>query len=139
MVAYAFKTSFVAPILAGTKQQTIRNPRKRHARQGEELQFYSAMRTKNCRLIGRAICTAVHEVRLDFEHDEVTLDSAVNLSGEQYLDAFAVRDGFGGDLSERAGISAWKHMSRWWALTHGEPIFRGVLIEWGELTERGFE
>lgn len=137
MVAYSFKPSFVAPILAETKMQTIRNMRKRHARQGEELQLYLGMRTRNCRLIARTICTETHDIRLDFEHGEVTLDDAICISDLAALDAFALADGFGGSLAERASLSAWDHMSRWWALTHGQDVFRGVLIQWGRLIERG--
>lgn len=39
MVAYSFRKRFGPPILAGTKAQTIRADRKRHARPGEEVQL----------------------------------------------------------------------------------------------------
>ena len=48
MVAYSFKRRFREPILAGSKQQTIRADRKRHARRGEALQLYTGMRTTQC-------------------------------------------------------------------------------------------
>lgn len=79
MVAYSFRQRFVAPIQVGLgtiehipgteyapKRQTIRANRKRHARPGEELQLYCGMRTKGCFLIGRARCTSVSGVRLQF-------------------------------------------------------------------------
>jgi hypothetical protein len=43
MVAYSFNPIFVGPILAGTKRQTIRAERKRHARPGEAMQLYTGM------------------------------------------------------------------------------------------------
>ncbi|MFK5597639.1 hypothetical protein ACFZ8E_11600 [Methylobacterium sp. HMF5984] len=55
MVAYSFKARFAAPILAGTKAQTIpaeRTGRSRHARPGEQLQLFSGMRTKHCLRLG---------------------------------------------------------------------------------------
>jgi uncharacterized protein YqfB (UPF0267 family) len=66
MVAYSFKARFVEPILAGTKTQTIRADRKRHARPGEDLQLYTAMRTKQCKLIRVARCTQIVSVMLSF-------------------------------------------------------------------------
>jgi hypothetical protein len=58
MVAYSFKERFAEPILNGTKGGTIRASRKGplraatggHAKPGEELQLYTDMRTRNCRL-----------------------------------------------------------------------------------------
>jgi hypothetical protein len=46
VVAYSFRQQFRPPILAGTKRQTIRADRKRHARPGEQLQLYTGMRTR---------------------------------------------------------------------------------------------
>jgi hypothetical protein len=66
MVAYSFDKRFIEPITPGTKRQTIRNERRRHARPGETLQPYTAMRTKYCRLIGTAVCESLEPVRLSF-------------------------------------------------------------------------
>lgn len=64
MVAYSFRARFVVPIEAGTKRQTIRAPRKRHAKPGEEMQLYTGMRTRACRLIRLATCLSVWPVSL---------------------------------------------------------------------------
>ena len=66
--------------VAGTKGGTIRAARKRsyyqkpgahrpagHARVGEELQLYTGMRTKHCRLIARKTCVAVEPITLVFD------------------------------------------------------------------------
>lgn len=66
MVAYSFKRRFAEPILAGAKRQTIRADRRRHARPGEELQLYTGMRTKSCRLIARRTCVDIQRVILVF-------------------------------------------------------------------------
>lgn len=137
MVAYSFKARFVGPILAGTKAQTIRADRKRHARPGEALQLYTGMRTKHCRLIARATCESVVPVRLTFhrllgpliwEIDGVEL-------GCDAMDEFAAADGFGG-----GGFPA-LDMAAFWVETHGEGSdqidFRGVLIRWAPIETNG--
>lgn len=108
------------PILAGTKRQTIRAPRKgrsRHARPGEELQLYTAMRTKYCTLIGRAVCAEVVPVRLDFNLNNLTVNG--ELDGQR--DLFARSDGF----------ADWPEMCAFWAKEHpGITVFDGMLIRW---------
>jgi hypothetical protein len=67
MVAYSFQKRFVGRLLAGLepgpwrpgmKRQTLRPPRRnnRHAYPGQQVQLYSGARTRQCRLIGRAVC-----------------------------------------------------------------------------------
>lgn len=135
MVAYSFKPSFIRPIQLREKQQTIRLPRKRHARPGEALQLFYGPRMKPVR-IGGAVCDAARDCRLDFGKDVVTLDDAVEMSGDGELNAFAIRDGFRPPASIADRIQPWEYMGRWWALTHpDQPVFRGVLISWGESFE----
>lgn len=132
MVAYSFKPGFVPLIQGGSKQQTIRLPRKRHARAGEALQLFTGPRMKPVRL-GSAECVAVRDVRLDFNDQRVTLDDAVTIEDPAELDAFAIRDGF--TVPERLIVTVrpWEYMAKWWAQTHpGQPVFRGVLIDWGQ-------
>ena len=130
MVAYSFKKRFGPPILAGTKGQTIRADRKRHARPGQELQLYTGMRTKHCTLLGRSPCLSVMPVRLCFS---VRTASAPFEVGGRILDwsemeVFARADGFE-DIADMARF--------WWAEhppNHGDTIaFEGVLIRWQPL------
>ncbi|MGI8839735.1 MAG: hypothetical protein ACR2F8_02955 [Caulobacteraceae bacterium] len=130
MVAYSFKGAFISPILAGTKRQTIRLPRKRHARPGEEVQLYFGMRTRSCALIGRATCQRVSGVRIDLAEQSVVLDDAIAIVGGA-LNDFARSDGFEGHPP--AGLTPWGHMHRWWRLIHQGDIFVGTLIEWDQL------
>jgi len=67
MVAYSFRARFREPILVGAKRQTIRADRKRHARPGEQLQLYTGMRTRECAIIARALCSQVMPVRIDVD------------------------------------------------------------------------
>lgn len=127
MVAYSFQQRFLEPIRLGEKRQTIRLPRKRHARQGETLQMFTGPRMKPVR-VGSALCASVQEVRLDFQAHQVLLDDAIILDGAE-LDDFAIRDGF--RPPARFDISPWAYMAKWWALTHpDQPVFAGVMIGW---------
>jgi hypothetical protein len=153
MVAYSFKRRFVAPIQAGLgtlpprdqkgewlsegprnldppihpKRQTIRAERlgkSRHAIAGEALQLYCAMRTKQCELIGRAVCDAMRPIRLDFEHERTEVAMADKVAvwrTPQQLDAFARSDGFGD----------WAELRAFWREEHGDlDAFLGIIITW---------
>jgi hypothetical protein len=142
MVAYSFNTAFVPLIEAGIKRQTIRLPRRRHARPGERIQLYQGMRTRDCRkLIPDPLCVGVDEVRIDLRPvgqagggsmrealERVMLEvNGIPLHGEA-ADAYARGDGFPG--LERLGFGPRHHMLAWWAGTHGCVLFTGVAIRW---------
>ena len=120
MVAYSFKKQFRAPILAGTKVQTIRADRKRHARVGEALQLYTGMRTRQCSLIGQAICQGVIPIKIDLTENCIDLGGSIR-RGWGALDPFARNDGFDG----------WLSMACFWRENHpNTSVFSGVLILW---------
>lgn len=124
MVAYSFKPRFVAPIQAGTKRQTIRADRKRHARVGEQLQLYTGMRTKQCKLIGRATCVSVDLVLLNFADHGVVRINGIVLFSDSAMQEFARSDGF----------SSWADMRAFWQENHpGADQFEGVIIGWSAL------
>lgn len=130
MVAYSFKSSFLPAIASREKRQTIRLPRKRHARAGEQLQLFTGPRMRPVRL-GSALCVAARSVRLDFTENRVELDDFEVIEDFDALQDFAIRDGF--SPPERFSCSPWEYMARWWALTHpSQEVFRGVLIDWGD-------
>ena len=130
MVAYSFQPRFLPLLASREKRQTIRLPRKRHARPGEALQFFTGARMKPVR-VGAALCVASRDVRLDFAASRVTLDDAVEIDTADALDAFAVRDGFSVPQRWADEFTPWSYMSRWWRCTHpDQPVFRGVLIDW---------
>lgn len=124
MVAYSFKPRFIDPIDSGRKRQTIRAPgRRRHAKNGDDLQLYTGMRTRACRLIGRAICATAEPVEILFNLNELRAGNLV-LRGWEQLDAFAQADGFTG----------WMEMREFWRAEHPVEFtagrFEGVLISW---------
>jgi hypothetical protein len=123
MVAYSFQHRFVQPILDGTKRQTIRADRTRHARPGEALQLYTAMRTSQCRLIRRATCTSITRITLNFVANRVVCDSPLRMTilYRGALDEFARSDGF----------ANWRELRGFWETTHpAMPVFGGWLIQW---------
>ncbi len=122
MVAYSFKRQFREPILVGSKQQTIRADRKRHARPGEALQLYTGMRTRQCELIGRAVCSEVVPVRIGVE------GRWLEVGGIRWND-FALLDNF----SRQDGFADWPELIGFWRTEHPDtPMFSGVLIRWSD-------
>jgi len=125
MTAYNFKPRFRASILAGTKRQTIRAERKRHALPGEQVQLYTGMRTRHCRIIGRAVCTTTSPVTIGVAESWVD-DDCGRMTDPYFLDAFAHLDGFVG----------WAAMAAFWQREHPDvEVFSGVLIRWRELVQ----
>jgi hypothetical protein len=136
MVAYGFMLQFCQPIADGLdggdgKGGTIRGDRVRgHAQAGDHLQLYYAMRTKQCRLIGRAVCIETRPVKLDFSAHAVVLERStpsfprgqrvIVFERVRQLDAFARFDGFG-DFGE---------MRDFWKAEHDARIFDGWHIRW---------
>ncbi len=136
MVAYSFNRAFVPQVEALTKVQTVRLPRKRHARPDEPLQLYTGMRTKNCRKLvdPDPTCVAVDEVIIDRRSGCFELVvNGIPLNGEQIED-FAKADGFDPvhhfAAARAAALNATSLMRRWWTLTHGAVLFEGVVIRW---------
>ncbi|TGT72963.1 ASCH domain-containing protein [bacterium M00.F.Ca.ET.159.01.1.1] len=124
MVAYSFKQRFSAPIIAGTKRQTIRADRKRHARAGEQLQLYTGMRTKQCKLIARATCIGVDLVMLNLADHGVVRINGIVLFSDAAMQKFARSDGF----------ASWADMRDFWRDNHpGVEVFEGMLIRWGDI------
>jgi hypothetical protein len=131
MVAYSFKRQFVEPIRIGLglpplvlpparpKRQTIRADRRRHARPGEWVQLYTAMRTKACEHIGNGMCIAVTRVHLQLDLGIVSVEHHPAMRNGD-LDAFAQADGF----------DDWPAMRAFWKAEHGVPTFEGVIIYW---------
>lgn len=131
MVAYSFQSRFIEPLTSGhpatgvVKCQTIRAPRKRHARPGERLQLYAGMRTRHCRLITTRECSDVRPIRILIPHARVQVDGWPDLTHGNALDAFAQNDGF----------LHWDEMAAFWRSMHPaasdpEMCFEGVLIQW---------
>jgi len=120
MVAYSFKKRFAPLIADGRKTQTIRAGRARHARVGELVQLYVGMRTSGClKIIPDPVCVAVSQIEIHIAPHLITY-AVVDGQIITISDQFAILDGF-----ENAN-----DMHRFWIDTHGEGVFRGVVIDW---------
>lgn len=150
MVAYSFKKRFVEPIAVGIgipvlncinvartdihpKRQTIRAfGKRRHARVGDTVQLYTAMRTKQCRKIGIARCVGFEGVLLKWSEwpSFCTFDIVEMEPGGwrrkgptrpiKSMEAFARDDGF----------ASFEDMRAFWKAEHGLETFEGALIKW---------
>jgi hypothetical protein len=131
MPLLGFRPRFAAPILDGSKRQTIRRPRRDgrvHAKPDDALHLYTGLRTKNARKLGIARCLGVDEVRMNFLRDRVTVTHALGVRpilSHLELDEFAQADGF----------AHWADMKATFAEIHGGDLveFTGAIIRWGEL------
>lgn len=130
MVAYSFQPRFVDPIISGRKQQTVRAiGRRRHARPADHLQLYTGMRTKACRLIGRAACIEAAPVTLLFRspHGVIMHGRLGNASLKPEL--FAQQDGF----------ADWKQLCEFWEIEHPAEYqagrFDGIMIVWRDFRD----
>jgi hypothetical protein len=122
MVAYSFNRRFIDRIETGTKSQTVRGGRRHHAKPGQTIQLYTAMRTKVCRKIAPdAVCISSLPVTLFFGGNPVL---RVEVAGRE-VDAryFAQADGFT-DESDLAAF--WRDEN---GVQPGDT-FHGTLIEW---------
>lgn len=124
MVAYSFKARFVTPILTCQKCGTIRaEGRRRHAGAGDALQLYTAMRTKQCRLILQTTCADASHIVLRWKRRPEIIIRGEKLS-EALFATFAREDGFA-DFDD---------MARFWRDVHPDiRLFRGWLIKWPKL------
>lgn len=125
MVAYSFKAQFAEPIITGTKRQTIRADRKRHARPGERLQLFTGMRTKQCRKILDLdpVCVSVTPIEIYFPW-RGGLEIWVGL---RQLSGIEV-----GEFAKADGFENSQAMKEFWEKNHGDGPFKGVMITWGE-------
>jgi len=125
MVAYSFQKRFAEPIESGFKTHTIRAERKRHARPGEAMQLYCGMRTKHCRkIIADPVCTAVHPIQI-----AVSINAIEQIKiGDWPLDA-AQRS----RLAKADGFADLEDMHQFWVQNHGQGVFIGVIVFWGEV------
>ena len=137
MVAYSFKQRFVNQIRLGLgqpvaeaakvlppKRQTIRaNGKRRHARPGEHLQLYQGMRTRDCFLIGRSICTEAVPITMQIFEERtylrIVIDGCQLLTGTKAI--FVRDDGFDDEAD----------MWKFWREAHPDvTTFHGTLIRW---------
>lgn len=138
MVSYSFKRRFIVPISRGLgipyqiddivvptdtpKSQTIRAiGKRRHASPGNTLQLYTAMRTKQCRLIGEAVCVDVIPMVIWVTEKAFAVQRGKLLLNPKETQLFAQQDGFA-DADDMAAF--------WRAEHKGIDKFEGLMISW---------
>lgn len=133
MPALNFKSQFVEPIRARTKQHTIRGFRKdgKVPKVGEKYSLYCGMRTKNCFRILPELVTlsAVQPIQifdngLTVRDNWLTYTQGVRIDGQELatdeLESLATADGFSDFIT----------MMSFWT---GRLPFEGHLIHWRDL------
>lgn len=148
MVAYSFNKIFVPQVESGLKTQTVRGHRKRHARVGEPVQIYTAMRTRYCRKLidPDPVCTRVDEISIWIPEPGPDRQvpagvEAIEINGvpldAEAIGAFAFADGFAPiwhpprkGYGYRPKVTASTLMACFWRATHGPGRFDGVFIQW---------
>lgn len=129
MVAYNFQAQFADDVEAGKKTQTIRKAGKRNPpKVGDELQLYTGMRTKTCRLLRRAKCISSKRIRLRLDSHIVMFEAPPadrhtfpwNKIPDSLVEKMASDDGFD---SVDAFFAFFK-------TGHVGTHFSGHLIEW---------
>ncbi len=99
----------------GSKHQTIRAHRKdgQQPKVGDNLQLYTAMRTKKCRLLRVATCLKVVDIYIN--DGGVFLANGVGFDREQ--------------IAKDDGFDNWREMHAFFTKEHGLP-FEGILVKW---------
>ena len=119
MPALNFKKQFAPMVESGQKCTTIRAYRKRHFRAGDDLYFYTGMRTRYCRKLGQANCLSVFNIEIK---GRIWINGEMLQNDE--ADKLAISDGFASS----------GELIRWFEDTYTIP-FRGQLIKWDVLLE----
>jgi len=118
MVAYNFQKQFVDLIERGIKTQTIRQTAR--AKPGDALQLYVDQRTKNCKKITDAVCTATYPVKIHKDRVEFMTGQCHSLRDPDDLARFAKADGFVGYME----------MADFFREKYGSLPFEGFVIYW---------
>jgi hypothetical protein len=119
MGLYNFKPQFVAPILAGTKRQTIRAPRAHPDVVGNTMHLYTGLRTERSRLIARVQCTW-------------TASIWIGVAGAIMVDGRALSRPEREILARRDGFADPAEMMQFWRES-GRLPFEGHIFGWGAL------
>lgn len=112
------------------KRQTIRAlGKRRHARPGETLQLYTAMRTRQCEKIGLARCIAVLPIRIAVKEHSMPTE----IDGKHVCVGSTDYPGGLSELAQLDGFGDAEEMLAFWRAEHGLGPFEGVLIKWEPL------
>lgn len=114
MVAINFQPQFIEALLLGAKRQTIR--RKARCEPGDKIQIYTGQRTKDCRMLGEAVCLATAPVAL--------------YPSRAYIGSHMLSDNQRQELAEADGFKDYAEMHEWFKVKYKSRSFEGVIIKW---------
>jgi len=116
-MTYNFQPRFAAAVQSGKKHSTIRAPRVdgKLPVPGETLHFFTGMRTKSCRGLGKAPCKTVIQITIG--------ESGILISGNRVPPHIIE------SIVEHDGFKHFPEMAAWFSKVHGLP-FTGYLVEW---------
>jgi hypothetical protein len=126
MPALNFKAEFAAAVEAGDKRQSVRAPRKDgrpHCKPGDVLSLYTGMRTRQCRLLGKARVTRIDRIKIEA--------TCMELNGRPLFSILHDRNApmTDNEFAEADGFESFMDMANWFDQVHGLP-FQGVVIHW---------
>lgn len=125
MVAYNFKAQFADDVEALTKRQTIRPKRKRPTKPGDNLQLYTGMRTKACRLLVEATCESVTPIIIGYNYVVTGKGAFGSKPGDEAkLLELARADGF------PAAKAFFEFFRQQYGVTPDEPLYDMEIIKW---------
>jgi hypothetical protein len=120
---YNFKAQFAGPVKRGEKLSTIRAEGKRTPPfAGESLRFYTGMRTKQCRLLGNAVCETCTAIFIG--------PNFISLGGRM-LHPFEKAS-----IARADGFKDEEQLRGWFKDVHGLP-FKGWLVTWRAASKPG--
>jgi len=119
MVAINFQAQFASDIRAGRKTQTIRKTER--CKTGDELQLYTGQRTKDCALIGTAVCAICEPITI-----------ADDYIGVGY---FRLPSGDAEHIAKIDGFKSVSEMRDWFRERYGSLPFGGYRIMWNGFKE----
>lgn len=128
MGLYNFQRRFVAPILSGRKQHTIRATRRHPDKVGNIAHLYTGLRTKKTELLGRFPIVKIEDIDI-FEgcqchkptNPPCPLAFRVKISGEELNSDEREK------LARLDGFENFKEMAAFWK---GRLPFKGQIVHW---------
>lgn len=119
-------TVFLDKVANGSKPHTIRALRKVPIKVGDDLSFFTGMRTKACRRLRvNTPCTAAVPISIGSDVGYVLLGE-----GSRFYRAGVLTPAQIDALARQDGFSSARHFFAFFARGKGGDVFQGQLIEW---------
>lgn len=134
MPSLNFQPQFVPFVEEESKLHSIRAKRKRPWKVGDKLYLYTGLRHKGARLIRKATCVKVEEIRMEW-HEFVIRRPQGFIPGRRlrvWIDGEELRDDERQALAKRDGFEDWRAFVIHW---FPRVPFVGDVIHWARQTK----